>query len=48
MQLPGGKHDVYLEAIIGAAFYDMGFERCRRWVREKLFPLLFDLRKYPE
>ena len=23
---------------------DMGFERCRRWVREKLFPLLFDLR----
>ena len=46
--LPSGKHDVYLEAIIGATFYDMGFERCRRWVREKLFPPLFDLRKYPE
>ena len=44
-QLPSGKHDVYLEAIIGAAYYDMGFEGCKRWVRKELFPLLFTLSK---
>ncbi len=39
-RLPSGKHDVYVEAITGAVFHDLGYRKCCKWVRETIIPLL--------
>ena len=39
------KHDSYLEAIIGAIFYDGGFEKTKIWFENWLYPIL---EKYKE
>jgi len=31
-KLPNPKHDIYIEAIIGAMYLDKGIECCRRWI----------------
>ena len=31
-KLPNPKHDIYIEAIIGAMYLDEGIECCRRWI----------------
>ncbi|MCQ2071157.1 MAG: hypothetical protein MJZ68_08500, partial [archaeon] len=40
-RLPSGVHDVYLEAVIGAVFHDLGFDRCSEWVENTILPLMF-------
>lgn len=34
------KHDPYIEAIVGAVFYDSNYETAKRWILEWLLPLL--------
>ncbi len=34
------KHDSYLEAIVGAVFYDSNYEIVKKWIKEWLLPLL--------
>lgn len=34
------KHDPYVEAIVGAIYYDSNYETTRRWVNKILIPLL--------
>lgn len=34
------KHDSYLEAIIGAVFYDSNYETVKEWIKDWLLPLL--------
>ena len=39
------KHDSYLEAIIGAIFYDGGFEKTKIWFENWLYPILEKYKK---
>ena len=39
-QMPGGEHDIYLEAVAGAVFHDLGFEECRKWVERVIIPMI--------
>lgn len=39
-QLPSSKHDIYLEAIIGAIYLDRGMRYTKKWVNDILYPLL--------
>ena len=41
-QLPDNEHDPYIEAIVGAIYYDAGFEAVQRWVTEWLLPKLLN------
>lgn len=34
------KHDMYIEAIVGAIYCDSGFEKTKRWINEWLLPRL--------
>ena len=34
------KHDIYVEAIVGAIFYDSDYDTARKWILERLLPLL--------
>lgn len=36
-RLPHSAHDQYLEAIIGAVYFDSNYESCRSWVTKELF-----------
>ena len=38
LQLPNPKHDIYLEAIIGAIYLDRGFEYCKDWIESNVLP----------
>lgn len=31
-RLPNPKHDIYIEAVIGAIYLDRGLEYCREWI----------------
>lgn len=44
-KVASSKHDSYLEAIIGAIFYDGGFEKTKIWFENWLYPIL---EKYKE
>lgn len=35
-----GKHDSYIEAIVGAVFYDSDYNTVKKWIEEWLLPLL--------
>lgn len=39
-QVVNKKHDPYIEAIVGAVYYDSGFDRTKEWIIEWLLPLL--------
>ena len=39
------KHDSYLEPIIGAIFYDGGFEKTKIWFENWLYPILEKYKK---
>lgn len=39
-KVAAGEHDAYLEAIIGAMYYDSGFEKTKEWIVNWLMPLL--------
>ena len=44
-KVASSKHDSYIEAIIGAIFYDGGFEKTKIWFENWLYPIL---EKYKE
>ncbi|MCH5179834.1 MAG: hypothetical protein J1F32_01290 [Erysipelotrichales bacterium] len=35
-----GNHDPYIEAIIGAIYFDSNFDKTKKWINEWLIPLL--------
>lgn len=39
------KHDIYVEAIVGAIFYDSDYDTARKWILERLLPLLEKYKK---
>lgn len=39
-QVVNKKHDPYIEAIVGAVYYDAGFDKTKKWIIEWLLPLL--------
>lgn len=44
-QVVSGEHDAYLEAIVGAMYYDAGFNKTKEWIRKWLIPLLDKYKK---
>lgn len=44
-KVASSKHDSYLEAIIGAIFYDGGFEKTKIWFENWLYPILEKYKK---
>ncbi len=41
-RLPGGEHDDYLEAIVAAVYLDSGMDKCRKWFKDFLYPMVKD------
>lgn len=39
-QVVNKKHDPYIEAIVGAVYYDASFDKTKKWIIEWLLPLL--------
>ena len=39
-RLPNSKHNAFFEAIVGAVFYDSGYEKCREWLLSKFYSQL--------
>ena len=39
-QVVNKKHDPYIEAIVGAVYYDSGYDKTKEWIIEWLLPLL--------
>ena len=39
------KHDPYIEAIVGAIYYDQGYEKVKSWINTYLYPLLEKYKK---
>lgn len=39
------KHDIYVEAIVGAIFYDSDYDTARKWILERMLPLLEKYKK---
>ena len=33
-------HDAYIEAVVGAIYYDSNFEITKQWINDYLYPLL--------
>ena len=33
-------HDAYIEAVVGAIYYDSNFEITKQWIYDYLYPLL--------
>lgn len=44
-ELPTGKHDRYVEALVGAIFHDGGFESAKQWILRFLLPKLQEFEK---
>ena len=42
-KLPDSKHNQYFEAIVGAVYYDSGFEKCRDWLLDNYYGDILDL-----
>ncbi len=40
-----GKHNGYIEGIIGAIYYDGGYEKAREWIQSWLLPRLLEYRE---
>ncbi len=40
LKFPSGEHDLYLEAVTGAVFHDLGYEGCRDWFKNNIMDYL--------
>ena len=40
-------HDPYIEAMVGAVFYDSNYDTTKRWILKWLLPLLEDFSSVP-
>ena len=39
-QVVCGEHDPYIEAIVGAMYYDLNYDKTKEWIVDQLLPLL--------